>query len=79
MTQQTDRAPLGLRLLYTIPLIGQIVRDIAKEKDCIYYALTILLTIVILAVKTWGVVALTMAALALVPIVFVLLIAITKG
>ena len=53
--------------------------DIAKDKDSIYYALTILLTVVVLAVNTWGLVALTMTALAMVPVIFVLLIAITQG
>ena len=79
MTPQTRRAPLALRLLHAVPFLGQIARDIAKDKDSIYYALTILLTVVVLAVNTWGLVALTMTALAMVPVIFVLLIAITQG
>ncbi|SEM75765.1 hypothetical protein SAMN05216227_100254 [Pseudorhodobacter antarcticus] len=79
MTPQTRRAPLGLRLLYAVPIIGQIARDIAKDKDSIYYALAIFVTLVVIAVKTWGLVALTMTALMLVPIMFVLFIAITQG
>jgi hypothetical protein len=70
MTPQTRRAPLALRLLHALPFLGQIARDIAKDKDSIYYAL---------AVNTWGLVALTMTALAMVPVIFVLLIAITQG
>jgi hypothetical protein len=79
MTPQTRRAPLALRLLYALPFLGQIARDIARERDSIYYALTIFVTLVILAVSTWGLVALTMIALTMVPVVFVLLIAITQG
>jgi len=79
MTPQTRLAPLALRLLHAVPFLGQIARDIAKDKDSIYYALTILLTVVVLAVNTWGLVALTMTALAMVPVIFVLLIAITQG
>jgi hypothetical protein len=79
MTPQTRRAPLGLRLLYALPLIGQIARDVAKDKDCVYYALAIFVTIVVLAVKTWGLVALTMTALMFVPVMFVFFIAITQG
>lgn len=79
MTPQTRLAPLALRLLHAVPFLGQIARDITKDKDSIYYALTILLTVVVLAVNTWGLVALTMTALAMVPVIFVLLIAITQG
>lgn len=79
MTPQTNRAPLGLRLLYAIPLLGRIARDIAADKDSIFYALMIFVTMVVLAVKTWGLVALAMSALALVPIMFVLLLMITRG
>jgi hypothetical protein len=79
MTQRTRRAPLALRLLHALPIFGQIARDIAKDKDSIFYALVIFLTIVVLSVSTWGLVALTMTALVLVPVVFALLIAVTLG
>ncbi len=79
MTPKLTRAPLALRILYAIPLLGQIARDIATDKDSIFYALMIFVTVVVLAVKTWGIVALAMSALSLVPIVFVLLLMITRG
>lgn len=79
MTPRTRRAPFALRLLYAIPVLGQIARDIAKDQDNIFYALAMFVTIVVLAVKTWGVVALAMTALAMVPLMFVVLIAITRG
>lgn len=62
-----------------LPLIGFIARDIARDVNVIFYLLTILLTGLILAVNAWGVVALAMAALAMVPVMFLILIAITRG
>lgn len=79
MTPYTRRAPFALRLLYAIPVLGRIARDIAKDQDNIFYALAMFVTIVVLAVKTWGIVALAMTALAMVPLMFVVLIAITRG
>jgi hypothetical protein len=65
--------------LHSVPVIGWIARDIAQDPDSIWYALVILLTILVLAVKTWGIMALSLAALAMVPVVFLLLILITRG
>ncbi len=65
---------------YAIPVFGWIARDLKEGgPDTIYYLLVILLTLLVLAVKTWGVVALTMTALFMVPVVMVLLILITVG
>ncbi len=64
---------------HSIPVLGWIARDIEKSDENIWYALVIALTLIILAVSTWGVMALALTALALVPIVFVVLIAITLG
>ncbi len=65
---------------YSIPVFGWIARDLKEGgPDTIYYLLVALLTLLVLAVKTWGVVALTMTALAMVPVVMVLLILITVG
>lgn len=65
--------------LHTVPVVGWIARDIAHDPDSIWYALVILLTILVLAVKTWGIMALSLAALAMVPVMFVLLILISRG
>lgn len=67
------------RGFYAIPLLGWIARDISRDINNVWYALVILLTAVALAVKVWGVVALAMTALAMVPVMFVLLIMITRG
>ncbi|MBT9247437.1 hypothetical protein KM031_14840 [Gemmobacter fulvus] len=62
-----------------LPLIGFIARDIARDVNVIFYLLTIAVTLVVLAVKTWGLVALTMVALVMVAVMFVILIAITRA
>lgn len=65
---------------YSVPVFGWIARDLNEGgPDTIYYLLVALLTLLVLAVKTWGVVALTMTALAMVPVIMVVLILITVG
>lgn len=64
-------------LLGRLPLIGPLSRAIARDVDLIFYLLVIALTALVLAVQTWGIVALTLTALALVPVIFVLLIMVT--
>lgn len=77
---QIDPAPgPALRMALRLPIIGTTLRDIRREPDTIYYLLVILVTLLVLAVKTWGLVALTLTALTLVPVVFILLIVITLG
>jgi hypothetical protein len=68
-------SPSLSRSLYAVPVFGWI----ARGPDNIWYALVILLTVLVLAVKTWGLVALALTALAAVPVMFVLLIALTQG
>ncbi len=65
---------------YSVPVLGWIARDLVHGKqDNLWYFLVMVLTALILAVKTWGLVALTLTALAAVPVIFVLLITITLG
>lgn len=65
---------------YAVPILGWIARDVAHgSDDTIWYALIIALTALVLAVKTWGLVALGLTALAFVPLVFLALILITVG
>ena len=68
-------SPSLARSLYAVPVSG----GIARGPDTIRYALVVLLTVLVPAVKTWGLVALALAALAAVPAMFVLLIALTQG
>jgi hypothetical protein len=63
-----------------VPVLGWIAYDLAHgDEDTIWYALVILLTLLVLAFQTWGLVAIAMTALAAVPVVFVLLVLITLG
>ncbi|MGO4910252.1 hypothetical protein ACEN2J_18210 [Pseudorhodobacter sp. W20_MBD10_FR17] len=79
MNTKIERPPLAMRILFATPILGHIARDIQKDINSIYYALVILVTLVVLGVKAWGVVALAMTALAFVPVVLITLIAITLG
>ena len=53
-----------------IPLFSALARDIGRDINVVFYLLVIALTALVLAVKTWGLVALTMAALPMVPLMF---------
>lgn len=57
-----------------IPLFSALARDIGRDVNIIFYLLAIALTVLVLAVKTWGLVALTMAALPMVPVMFAIFI-----
>ena len=79
MTATTLSAPSPLgRFARRVPVVGQVIRDIERDTDTIYYLLTIFLTAVVLTVQTWGLPALVLTALALVPVMFVLLVFIAR-
>ncbi|WP_425039286.1 hypothetical protein [Primorskyibacter sp. S187A] len=68
------------RMALSIPVLGWILRDLLHgAADNIYYLLAALMTLWILAVMTWGLVALTLVAVTMVPVIFTLLILITWG
>jgi hypothetical protein len=69
-------SPAG-RILRSIPVIGRVIRDIEREIDTVFYLIVIFLTAVVLAVQTWGLAALVVTAVSLVPVMFILLIWIT--
>lgn len=71
-----DDRPRGLAAL---PLVGFIARDIARDVNIVFYLLTIFVTALVLAVMQWGLAALTLTAVALVPVYFVIMILITRG
>jgi len=58
----------------SIPLFSALARDIGRDVNIVFYLLVIALTLLVLAVKTWGLVALTMAALPMVPVMFAIFI-----
>lgn len=70
-------SPLG-RFVRRVPVVGRVIRDVERETDTIYYLLTIFVTAVVLAVQTWGLPALVLTAVALVPVMFVILITLAR-
>lgn len=79
VTLATTNAPSPVgRFARAIPVVGQVIRDIERDRDSIYYLLVVFLTAVVLAVQTWGLPALVLTALALVPVMFVLLVLIAR-
>jgi len=79
MTLATTNAPSPLgRVARAIPVVGQVIRDIERDTNSIFYLLVIFVTAVVLAVQTWGLPALVLTALALVPVMFVLLVFIAR-
>ena len=79
MTLATTNAPNAFgRFARTTPIIGQVIRDIERDTSSIYYLLVIILTAVVLGIQTWGLPVLVLTALALVPVMFVLLVLIAR-
>ncbi|RYI03609.1 MAG: hypothetical protein EON48_15700 [Acetobacteraceae bacterium] len=70
--------PAPTRFLRATPVLGRVIRDVERDTDTIYYLLTIFLTAVVLAVQAWGLPALVLTALALVPVMFVLLVILAR-
>ncbi|MES2335034.1 MAG: hypothetical protein V4551_10215 [Pseudomonadota bacterium] len=66
------------RFLRALPVIGGLIRAAEREIDTIYYILVIALTALVFAVQTWGLPALVLTALALVPVMFVILIILAR-
>ena len=57
-----------------IPVLSAIARDVARDVNVIFYLMVMALTLLVLAVKTWGLVVLTIVALCMVPMMFALFI-----
>lgn len=76
-TTSAAPSPFG-RLARALPIVGRVIRDVERDTDTIYYLLTILLTALVLAIQTWGLPALVLTALALVPVMFVLLVILAR-
>lgn len=62
--KSTDLPPIR------IPVLGHIARAVGQEIDLVFYLLVIALTALVLAVMIYGLPALVLTALALVPVMF---------
>lgn len=79
VSPQTSTAKQGpiTRGLLALPIIGHIIRDTGRDVDMVFYYLVIFVTAMVLAVQIWGLPALVITAVALVPLIFALLIWLT--
>lgn len=80
MTQTTPSAPilpLGQRILFGIPVLGRIAREVAQDVNNVFYLMVVFITLEILAFRIWGPVVFTLTALVLVPLMFVFFVAIS--
>ncbi len=74
------RRPFWLKLLLAIPVIGWVARDLMfGDKDNIYYALIAFVSLWLSAALVFGLPGLYLPALALVPVMFVLLVVYAWG
>ena len=75
-----DRLPLWQRLLFAIPFIGRISKEVAYgETENFVYALITLVCLWGCSIVLFGIPGLYLPAVALVPVMFILLIAISRG
>ncbi|EPX85146.1 hypothetical protein [Salipiger mucosus] len=78
MTAIDTPRPRGL--LYRLPIIGRFARELTEDfHGNIWYFLVILLTLLVVALQTWGLPALTLAAVGATPVMFVIIVMITVG
>lgn len=72
--------PLYARLLFSIPLLGWMARDVAfGHRENLYYALGALLSAWAIGVMLFGVVALYLPLVLLTPVCLLMLIVISRG
>jgi len=74
------RLPLSQRILFSIPVLGWMLKDVMYgDSDNIYYFLLAIVSLWGIAILQFGLLGLMIPALALVPVVFITLILITRG
>lgn len=72
--------PLGQRVLFAIPLLGRIAKEVTYgDSDNIYYAIAAGLSLWGIAILLFGIPGLYIPALAMVPVIWTLLILISRG
>ena len=72
---QSTPAPRGI--LRRIPILGHILRGIDRDLNNIFWLVPVIILALVLSFLTWGFVALTMAGLVMVPLMFAFFIAIS--
>ncbi len=80
LTPIPPATPWPQRLLFATPLLGWIARDIAfRDRDNIWYALTIVATIWLLAIAQWGLAAIVVPYVCAVPFFVAVLVRLAWG
>ena len=81
MTTDTDRAPLALwqRLLYLVPVIGWVARDIGKDAENVYWAVGLWVSVWGCATLLFGLPGLIFGALFMTFVMFCFIILISRG
>lgn len=73
-------APLWQRLFFKIPVLGWVARDLLfGDKNNVWFALIGFISLWMSSALTFGLPGLYLPAVALVPVIFLLLLLITKG
>ncbi|MCV3270351.1 hypothetical protein [Roseobacter sinensis] len=76
----TSSLPLWQRLFFKIPVLGWVAKDLLfGDKNNVWFALIGFVSLWMTSALTFGLPGLYLPALAMVPIIFVLLLLITKG
>ena len=75
-----QRLTLAQRILFAVPILGRIIKEVAYgPRENIYYALATFASLWASAVMLFGLPALYLPAVAMVPVMFAVLITITRG
>ena len=75
-TPPTQNGPV-LRGLMALPVLGHMLRDLGRDVNMAFYYIVIAVTLLVLAVQAWGLAALVITAVAMVPVMFSIIIWIT--
>ncbi len=75
-----SRPSLLLRLFFMVPIIGWMAKDLLYgDKDHIWYVLVTVISLWGIAILKFGVIGLYLPAVGLVPVIFAVLILISRG
>ena len=79
-TAKARALPMWQRLFFAVPVLGWSAHDLVfGDKDNIWYALVLVVSLWVISALTFGVPGIYVPALAVVPIIFAVLLLITWG
>jgi len=79
LTPIPPSTPLFKRAFFAIPVVGWLARDVLYgDHDNIYYLLVIIATLLVVVFSIWGLPALVISALVVVPFYFVFMIVVAS-